>query len=168
MTRFLGAFLLVAAAASIGLLKSIEVRKHPILLREFSEALVLIRNEIAAKNALLPDAITQTAGTCSECVRPFFSDLSAAMTVRDILFSEAWTQTAARCSGLNPREREALGRLGLHLGKYDKGTQLKAIDTCIELFRSMSAQAQQDAKQFGRLYAGIGLTVGSMLAVALY
>ena len=153
--RLLGTVLLVAATAAIGLLKSLEVRKHPVILREFS-------------GALLPDAITHAAGTCSECVRPFFSDLSAAMMVRDSLFAESWAQTAALFSGLNPPEREALGRLGLHLGKYDKETQLKAIDTCIEQFRIMTAQANQDAKQFGRLYAGIGLTVGSMLAVALY
>ena len=166
--RLLGTVLLVAATAAIGLLKSLEVRKHPVILREFSDALLLIRNEIATKNALLSDAITQAAETCSECVRPFFSDLSAAMMVRDSLFAESWAQTAALFSGLNPPEREALGRLGLHLGKYDKETQLKAIDTCIEQFRIMTAQANQDAKQFGRLYAGIGLTVGSMLAVALY
>ena len=58
--------------------------------------------------------------------------------------------------------------LGEQLGKYDAQIQRRALDTCIETLQAAAAQMQADTTQRGKLFCGLGATLGLLAAVALF
>ena len=64
--------------------------------------------------------------------------------------------------------RVALLALGEQLGKYDVQLQRGALDTCIETLQAATAQMQTDTTQRGKLFCGLGATLGLLAAVALF
>ena len=69
---------------------------------------------------------------------------------------------------LAPDVRAALLTLGEQLGKYDAQLQRTALDACIETLQAAAAQMQADTVQRGKLFCGLGATLGLLAAVALF
>ena len=70
---------------------------------------------------------------------------------------------------MTPDVRAALLTLGEQLGKYDAQIQRCALDTCIERrCRLLRARMQADTAQRGKLFCGLGATLGLLAAVALF
>ena len=166
--RLLGAILLVAATSYMGFARAVEVRRKPAYLRMIAGALTLLKHEIVAKSSDLPNAVSHVSVHCADRIRPFFYSVSSKIENAYGSFAEVWAEEVSGLSGLNKQEMDLLEQLGLHLGKYDAESQKNALDQCIDSFLSLADEASCDARRYGRLYAGIGLTIGSMLAVALY
>ena len=62
----------------------------------------------------------------------------------------------------------ALLTLGEQLGKYDAQLQRTALDACIETLQADAAQMQADTVRRGKLFCGLGATLGLLAAVALF
>lgn len=166
--HLLGALLLVAATSYMGFARAMEVRKKPTFLRMIARALTLLKHEIVAKSSELPNAVSHVSVHCGDEIRPFFYSVSSKLENAKGSFAEIWIEETYSLPGLNKQEMELLAQLGFHLGKYDAASQKNALDQCIDSFHSLADEASRNARQYSRLYAGIGLTIGSMLAVALY
>lgn len=83
-------------------------------------------------------------------------------------FSESWAAAFQALDMLTPDVRAALLTLGEQLGKYDAQIQRRALDTCIETLQAAAAQMQADTTQRGKLFCGLGATLGLLAAVALF
>ena len=83
-------------------------------------------------------------------------------------FSESWAAVFQALDMLTPDVRAALLTLGEQLGKYDAQIQRRALDTCIETLQAAAAQMQADTTQRGKLFCGLGATLGLLAAVALF
>ena len=89
--------------------------------------------------------------------------------------NDTWTDTPAGVAHYlehklfdMPDGSDALLTLGEQLGKYDAQIQRRALDTCIETLQAAAAQMQADTTQRGKLFCGLGATLGLLAAVALF
>ena len=166
--RVIGALLLIAAASGFGMIRASELRKRPAVLHAMINAIMLLKSDISSRGMSLPDAAAHVAGQCAEMIRPMFLTVCVMLKRDSGTFFDAWNSGIDEISCLLPQEAESLRDLGAHLGKYDVSAQANALEACIDAMNEYEHGAAQDFKQFGRLYTGLGLTVGTMLAVALY
>lgn len=167
MMRWFGMLLVLAASAALGLGRAAELRQRPRLLRALADSLKLLRSDIAFRLLPLPEALTHGAEAASGPVRTFYASLAEQICGDQRPFAELWTERTANLE-LPAEDIAALQTLGGQLGKYDADAQVDAIDYCVRCLEHAQKCAQEDADRRGRLYAGLGLTLGLMLAVTLY
>ena len=148
MTRlhWLGAALVFLGSTAAGFALRQELRLRLRLLTAVIDSLNLLPEPLSTQYAALADGITDGG-------RPF---------------SESWAAAFQALDMLTPDVRAALLTLGEQLGKYDAQIQRRALDTCIETLQAAAAQMQADTTQRGKLFCGLGATLGLLAAVALF
>ena len=154
MTRlhWVGAALVFLGSTAAGFALRQELRLRLRLLTAVIDSLNLLRSDIVGRLLPLPEALRHlAAGT--DGGRPF---------------SESWAAAFQALDMLTPDVRAALLTLGEQLGKYDAQIQRRALDTCIETLQAAAAQMQADTTQRGKLFCGLGATLGLLAAVALF
>lgn len=164
----LGALLLVAASASFGILQALELKKRSKELHALIRSLSLLKHDLSARAMSLPDAAAHAGRQGAPICRPFFQQLADKLSTTPLSFEALWRSELLRFSGQSAIVLDALGDLGAHLGRYDAQAQAEAIQACVDTLLAEADRADERTRQLGKLYAGLGLTVGSMLAVALY
>lgn len=168
MVRWFGIVLVLAASGCLGFLKAAELRRRPRLLKAMSDSLKLVRSDIAFRLLPLPDTLRHAAQAASEPLRGVYSTLAEQMGAQPQPFSEQWRAAFRALEGFSPEDQAAFCALGEQLGKYDADAQLDAIDYCIHYLQTAEAEARATAAQRGKLYSGLGLTAGMIVAVTLY
>lgn len=168
MLRWFGIFLVLAASGCLGFLKAAELRRRPRLLRVMSDSLKLIRSDIAFRLLPLSDTLRHAAQVASGPLRDTYAALAEQMCSEIQPFSEQWRAAFSALDGFSPEDQAALCTLGEQLGKYDADAQLDAIDYCIHYLQAAEEDARANATQRGKLYSGLGLTAGMIVAVTLY
>lgn len=168
MVRWFGIVLVLAASSCLGLLKAAELRQRPRLLKATADSFKLIRNDIAFRLLPLPDTLRHAAQTASAPLQGTYAMLAELMCIETQPFSEQWRAAFGTLNGFSPEDQAALCTLGEQLGKYDADAQLDAIDYCIHYLQVAEEEARANAARHGKLYSGLGLTVGLIVAVTLY
>ena len=168
MVRWFGIILVVAASGCLGILKAVELRRRPHLLKATADSFKLIRSDIAFRLLPLPDTLRHAAQAASEPLRGTYAALAEQMCSETQPFSEQWHAAFCVLDGFSPEDQAALRTLGEQLGKYDADAQLDAIDYCIHYLQTAEATAHEAAVRGGKLYSSLGLTVGLIVAVTLY
>lgn len=168
MVRWLGIVLVLATSSCFGFLKAAELRRRPRLLKITADSLKLIRSDIAFRLLPLPDTLRHAAQAASDPLRDAYAELAAQMRTETQPFSEQWRAAFRALDGFSPEDQAALCTLGEQLGKYDADSQLDAIDYCIHYLQSAEEEARLNAVRSGKLYSGLGFTIGLMMAVTLY
>lgn len=168
MIHILGTILLIAAASSIGVLETMELRRKPRELRALIQSLSILKHDLVARTLPLPDAIAHVAGQCASSCRPFYLEISDRLENTSLSFFGLWSEETQMFAKLGREARDAFEELGAHLGKYDVHSQAEAIESCAAVLRGCAERADARFRQYGKLYTGLGLTLGAMLAVALY
>ena len=168
MSRVLGLLLLIAATASFGVMRSLELKRKPRELQSMIEALTILKHDIHSRTLPLPDALAHVAGMSDRDCRAFFLSVSDHLATTKQSFSELWRDELSALDHLSREELDTLSDLGVHLGRYDASAQADAIDACIRMLTQHRLRSLEQARQYGKLYTGLGLTLGAMLAVILY
>jgi len=167
MIRVVGALLIVAAFSLAGAGVSAELRARARRLNALCSALELMRGEVVDRLAPVPEIAERLAVSGPEESRAFFRRLSTEMeNLGERAFSEIWSSCAGSL-GLRQEEREALCGLGRCLGRYGADEQDAAISRCMALLGGFAKKAEEEAASGARLYGGLGVTVGLLLAVVL-
>ena len=169
MLRLLGAVLLVAGGALLGLGAIRKLEGRVTALRSLTEALELLERELTFN---LPPMKELLEGTARRVREPAAGFLSACAQGLDALgrqpLADLWTQAAEKClTALNPRELEAVLSVGAVLGRYDAEGQRKAIVSCRAELAGAVAAAVEDRKKQGRVYGALGVTAGIFTVILL-
>ena len=169
MTRlhWLGAALVFLGSTAAGFALRQELRLRLRLLTAVIDSLNLLRSDIVGRLLPLPEALRQAAGA-PEPLSTQYAALADGITDGGRPFSESWAAAFQALDMLTPDVRAALLTLGEQLGKYDAQIQRRALDTCIETLQAAAAQMQADTTQRGKLFCGLGATLGLLAAVALF
>ena len=168
MTRlhWLGAALVFLGSTAAGFALRQELRLRLRLLTAVIDSLNLLRSDIIGRLLPLPEALRHLAA--GEPLSTQYAALADSITDGDRPFSESWAAAFQALDMLMPDVRAALLTLGEQLGKYDAQIQRRALDTCIETLQAAAAQMQADTTQRGKLFCGLGATLGLLAAVALF
>lgn len=166
--KLLGALLLTAAFAAMGLTESLRLRRRARLIADFASGLELLRAEIVSRLAPMPEAAERLALHGPESTRRFYAAVSAGLeNLGGAEFSEIWSRALGLCE-LSEGAKLSLLNLGGSLGRYGAQEQSSAILACeAELGREALGAAEQ-ARVMGRLRAGLALGGGLILAIVLY
>ena len=161
MTRlhWLGAALVFLGSTAAGFALRQELRLRLRLLTAVVDSLILLRSDIVGRLLPLPEALRHLAAGAPEPLSTQYAALADGLTDGGRPFSESW---AAAFQALD------MLTLGEQLGKYDAQIQRRALDTCIETLQAAAAQMQADTTQRGKLFCGLGATLGLLAAVALF
>ena len=160
--HWLGAALLFLGSTAAGFALRQELRLRLRLLTAVIDSLNLLRSDIVGRLLPLPEALRHLAASAQ------YAALADGITDGDRPFSESWSAAFQALDMLAPDVRAALLTLGEQLGKYDAQLQRCALDACIETLQAAAARMQTDAAQRGKLFCGLGATLGLLAAVALF
>jgi len=170
MTKLIGALLLVAAGAGMGLAKARELRFRVQSLVAILSSLEIMRGEICTRLTPLPEIFALLAAEAPEPASEFFCALKEGMSeLGERSLGEIWSRALKDTPSLalKPEEERALHLFGMSLGRFDVSEQKQAIDRCMESMGRFLQKAREEVHTQGRLYTGLGLAFGMMLAVVL-
>ena len=163
MTRlhWLGAALVFLGSTAAGFALRQELRLRLRLLTAVIDSLNLLRSDIVGRLLPLPEALRHLAAGAPEPLSTQYAALADGITDGGRPFSESWAAAFQALDMLTPDVRAALLTLGEQLGKYDAQIQRRAL-------QAAAAQMQADTTQRGKLFCGLGATLGLLAAVALF
>lgn len=169
MLQIIGACCLVFAGGLFARGKTSDMKDHLAMLSSLMSALHIMICEIQTNLTPMGEIIRTLALSKDKYFALFFSEVSEQLAVQGApYFAGCWKAAVdSRCSILTPAERDALYILGDVLGRYDAAEECAAIERCIlELntgYEALRRRYHADA----RLYTGIGLAAGCILAIVL-
>lgn len=168
--RLLGAAFIVFACAGWGFAQTAQLRKAAAARAGVCKVLEQLRAEISERRTPMWEIALLLRKDAPPPCRTWFAALAEALDAPDgQRFSVLWRQTLQTRAGLplSAEELESLCLLGLSLGRYDAPEQRAAIDRCLREMERFRVQADEQARIRGRLYPGLGLSAGLLLAVLL-
>jgi len=166
--KLLGAILIVAAGAAMGLSKYLALKKRADTLDGLLSALGQMRGEISLRLTPLGELMRLLAEQGSGAAHGFFLKLSAGMENLDERgFSAVWDAALPELAVLSSDDLAAMAALGASLGRFDVAEQCAAINAAAARLEISAARAREALPAAGKLYIGLGLGVAAMLAVAL-
>ena len=163
--RLGGALLLVLGGAAAGWSRRGELKSRQRLLAELLAALGILREEIRQLARPLPAVFEELAADCAPPLGEFFAIL--ARDTGTVPLSQLWREAVARL----PLEGECarlLESLGGCLGRYDAESQAAEIDLLRLRLEKLLEEQRRECEGKGRLYPGLGASLGAMLAVILF
>ena len=170
MIRWVAAMTVVTASAGLGLLSAGRLRLHVRALRSLCAALETASAEIGERLLPMPELVELLATRAPEPGRRIFERLLELLPELGILsFAELWQR--AIDTALEPElptdARETLAALGLSLGRYGAEEQQRAIGQALARLEHCCLEAERRSTESGRLYAGLGLTLGLLIVIVL-
>lgn len=168
--KIIGALLLAAACTMYGIDRGLSLYNRQRCLAGFLEAMRFIEAELLNSARPLPELFEELSKLAKPEVRSFFIYLSEKMPhIGDESVSELWRSRimSDRKLSLSQVQRQELCRPGLMLGRYVGQEQAAAIESCISRLEPELERATETARNGFKLYTGLGLTTGLMLATAV-
>lgn len=167
--RALGALMAFAACGAMGLLRVMSERRRIDALAALSEALRVMRGELAARLTAVPELTEYMARHSRGDAKSFFSAVSDRLSQlgkREL--AELWRESVMETlPALETYELRELASVGLVLGRCELDVQLAALDSCAAVLRAAQERAQAEYPQQKRLSLGVSAAAGLMLVTLL-
>ena len=171
MLKGIGALLILASAAGIGVSFSNDFKRRCMELRLLKQMIYMLRGEIKYTKTPLPDAFASIAVRMKEPFGSFLEELAKQMeNPENGTFGELWqAQIKAQLSGthLKREDKEQLGSLGEVLGYLDLEMQLSSIELYLEQLELRIRESQEAARTKQKLYQSLGVAGGIFLVILL-
>lgn len=169
MTRILGAVLVVAGCAALGLAGAARLDGRVRDLDELSAGLDALQRELGWRLAPLPDALDTAAGAARGPAAQFFARCAQGARMPDgQAFQQIWAEGLSGVPlRLAAEDKSALERLGPVLGRYDGDSQRLALKEALAGLHALRASAADDRLRLGRVYGVLGVTAGLFAAILL-
>lgn len=168
LIRFAGGAMIVTAFALWGSSRSAEERARVRLLSALISALESVRSEVVTYLAPLPEIAERLSREGPAETRPFFAQLSAGFErLGETSFAENWSGCAAALE-LPEEEKRIVADVGRSLGRYGAPEQAAALTRSMAALAEALENAEAEAAAGGRLWTGLGVTAGMLLAILLF
>ena len=155
MTRLLGAALVVAGCAALGLGAAARLEGRV--------------RDLGWRLSPLPDALETAGGALRGPAAQFFAQCAQRARAPDAqAFQSVWrAELDAAPLRLKPEDRALLARLGCVLGRYDGDSQRRALEETAAGLRALQGEAAGERSRLGRVYGVLGVTAGLFAAILL-
>jgi stage III sporulation protein AB len=165
----IGAGLLILAGSLFAKSKTAALKAHLTMLSSLTAALQVLQSEIQVNLTPVGDILAMLSDFGDRSSRWFFREVSEQFTTRGAPYlAQCWNDAVVRCcSELSEEEQRALCTLGEVLGRYGVEEECAAINRCISELNIGLAQLRQRYYADVKLYTGLGLTAGCILAIVL-
>ena len=168
MIRLIGAVLLTAGSAALGLGSAAHLRNRVQDLRGVICGLESMERRLASDleplEGMLAGAVQDTTGR----PRKLFEFCLGQLRENTGNFSGLW-QAALDTESLflGPFDMEELRQLGTVLGRYDGDSQLEALRRSVCRLEALLAEAEEQREKMGKVYGTTGISAGLLLTILL-
>lgn len=170
MIRWIGALLLMAGAAGLGLGAAAQLRTRVASLRSLVGALGQLERELTFRLTPMPELMERLARQSQGPAAYLFAHCRDHLwELGEKSFGQLWREALDGEPDLllDERESQILLELGEVLGRYDVEGQSGALrNSVLELGRCL-AGAEEEQRRLGRVYTTLGLGSGAMLVILL-
>ena len=170
MLRLVGALLLTAGAAGLGLCAAGQLGDRVRSLRSLVGGLEILMRELSFRRTSMPELMERTARQAGEPARYLFARCRDHLEeLGERSFGQIWAGAVEAEPELllTREERTVLVELGQVLGRYDADGQIAALERAEEGLKACLARAEEDRRRLGRVYTALGVGSGAMLAILL-
>ena len=171
MYRIVGCILVVAAGAGMGFSGSMRLSEQIRILEKLLQMVICLKGEIRCGNASLPDAFYGAAGRMNGKYREFLISAADRMKAGT---GEKLSQICRECaenslkkSCLTHGEKDAFFSFGEYLGYMDLEMQMRQLSLYENNLEAEILKRKAEASGKKKLYQGIGILGGLLLAVLL-
>lgn len=168
--KIVGAVLLVCACTIFGIGQARKLYFRQSCLAGVLDSLRFIDAELKNGAVAIPEIFAQLCRLPETNLHGFYVNLNQKMdSLGEESLSEIWSNCVMndQSISLSAWQKQELCRIGNYLGKYSENEQSEAIATCINHMESELKISSEKAKEGAKLYTGLGLTFGLMLATVL-
>ena len=171
MYRIVGCILLVAAGTGMGFSGSMRLSEQIRILEKLLQMVICLKGEIRCGNASLPDAFYGAAGRMNGKYREFLisaADRMKAGTGEKLSqICRECAESALKKSCLTHGEKDAFFSIGKYLGYLDREMQLRQLSLYEKNLEVEIGNLKKEASGKKKLYRGLGVFGGLLLAVLL-
>lgn len=168
--KIIGVVLLVCACTIFGIGQARKLYFRQSCLAGVLDALRFIDAELKNGSVPIPEIFSELCKLPDTKLHTYYVNLDEKMQAfGEETLSEIWSSCAMndQSISLSERQRQELCRIGNYLGRYSENEQSEAINTCISHLEGDLERSSEKARQGAKLYTGLGLTFGLMLAAVL-
>lgn len=171
MCRIIGCVLIVAAGSGMGLSGSMRLSEQIRTLENLLQMVICLKGEIRCGNASLPDAFYGAAGRMNGKYREFLinaADRMKAGTGEKLsrIYRDC-AKSALKKSCLTQEEKEAFFCIGEYLGYMDLEMQMRQLSLYEKNLEDEIFRLKEEVSGKKKLYRGLGILGGLLLAVLL-
>ena len=169
MLRLLGAALVVGGGAWAGLGAVGELERRTRDLDAWCDALERMESELSFRLSAMPELTERLSHSVRPPVKEVFLDLRGDLNrLGEISFEELWREAVAAHPGaLGGEELDELKTLGSVLGRYGWAEQCRSLESARQTLAGRAAQAREELRQKGKVYAALGVSLGAFLTILL-
>ena len=171
MYRIVGCILVVAAGAGMGFSVSMRLSEQIRILEKLLQMVICLKGEIRCGNASLPDAFYGAAGRMNGKYREFLisaADRMKAGTGEKLSqICRECAESALKKSCLTHGEKDAFFSFGECLGYMDLEMQMRQLSLYENNLEAEILKRKAEVSGKKKLYQGIGILGGLLLAVLL-
>lgn len=168
--KIIGAILLVAAGTLFGLGQAKGLYFRQRCLEGVLDSLRFMEAELKNGAVPIPDIFEALQNLPNTKLKSFYTALNGKMAdFGEESLSDIWSESALndQSISLSERQRQELCRVGNYLGRYSENEQSEAINACILHLEEELKRTVIKARDGAKLYTGLGVTAGLMLAAVL-
>lgn len=165
--RALGALTVILGCGLFGLVRAMGLAKQAQCVAAVIDSLRYMASSLKASSPPLPELILELSENSKTEVREFYGKLCAATELLgDESFENMWTSAVMtdKTLLLSRESRRQLCKAGAYIGRFSVEEQTAALESCIVRLEAEYRLASEKAREGKRLYPGLGLTAGIMLA----
>lgn len=161
--------IVIFACGSLGILKAQTYSQRLEDLKDFKDMLKILQTEMSYRKDPLPAAFARIASYKDTKAMNLLYECSARMqNCRE--FRQCWEEAEAaayRASYMNCEDRRVIKDLGLQLGKSDIQGQAAMFSLAETKLSSQMEEAAREKETKGKMYRGIGFSIGIVISVIL-
>lgn len=171
MIKLIGSMLVVLATSAIGFQVAKRYRERPREIQSLIEALRMLRAEIEYTATPLPQALTNVAQRLGRPVSVLLGTTADALSQADVTVKEALHAGINACQSqahLTESDYHAIGVFGRTLGTSDLLHQSQQFEATLAQLESARKEADDQKRQYERLWQYIGVLSGLFIVILLY
>lgn len=170
MFKIIGAVMIAASAAAIGMMSVFKLRQRVRSLASLTSALGAVRSEVCDRLTPIPELLEQMAQEASYPANRLFANASAKMfELGDKPFSVIWLESVKATPELtlNDTEVQVLKELGTGMGRYNADEQRGAFTYAQRRFEEFLHTAEAARDTNSKMHAFLGVSAGLLAVIIL-
>ncbi len=169
MLKLMGAALVMAGAAWCSVRAVGRLRLRVRTLEELGAGLIWMEEELRFRAGPLPQLLERLGRERPDPTGAFFREaLEGLRREPEAGLRQSWRQAMVRrLDPLKEEERQVLLEVGQTLGRYDAQAQAAALARAVRRLDAIRAQAEEDLRRLGRVYAVLSLAAGAAVVLVL-
>lgn len=170
MIKLIGAVLLMAGAAGLGLGAAAQLQAKVTGLRALMDGLEHLERELSFRLTAMPELMDRLAKQTAPPAAYLFAYCRDHLEeLGEKSFFNIWAEALENNLELllDEGERQILLELGTVLGRYDAEEQRQALKNSSAELEQCLARAEKEKLRMGRVYTALGLGSGAMLVILL-